>query len=225
MRIQNNKGLMHNRYKKQPEDKFWSKQFFIKTLLNGLLLILPIVIIVFLLSIIFKLLFNIIAPFSALIDQNPENHTWFVNLLALFILVFFIFIFGLLLRNRKGQFYFDQFEKRYLIQIPLYSSIKETVNQFSGIKKMPFSQAVLVDPYGTGVLLTGFVTEAVTDDLFTVFVPTAPNPMNGNIYHVPKSQLKFLEIESEKAMKSIIGMGTGSSVLFKAQEKKDYKHE
>jgi uncharacterized membrane protein len=49
--------------------------------------------------------------------------------------------------------------------------------------------------------------------------------MNGNIYHVPKKQLKFLDIESEKAMKSIVGMGTGSSLLFKAQEKMDYRHE
>ncbi len=207
------------------KEHFWSKQFFIKTVLNGLLLILPIIIVLFLLSIIFRLLFNIIAPVSALIDHNSDSHTWFINLISLLILVVFIFLFGLILRNRKGQLYFTTFERKYLVQIPLYSSIKETVTQFSGMKKMPFSQVVLVDAYNTGVLLTGFVTEAVNDDLYTVFVPTAPNPMNGNIYHVPRNQLTFLDIEAEKAMKSIVGMGTGSSLLFLANKKINYKHE
>ncbi len=123
------------------------------------------------------------------------------------------------MRAKRGHSYFKVFEKRYLNHIPLYSSIKETVAQFSGLKKMPFSQVVLVDAYNTGVLLTGFVTETVTDDIYTIFVPTAPNPMNGNIYHVPVKQLKFLDIEPEQAMRSIVGMGTGSTKLFSAKER------
>ncbi len=121
------------------------------------------------------------------------------------------------MRNAQGQKSFKSFEDKYLLQIPLYSTLRETIAQFSGLKKMPFSQVVLVDAYNTGVLLTGFVTETVTKGIYTVFVPTAPNPMNGNIYHVPASQLKFLDIEPEKAMRSIVGMGTGSSALFAAK--------
>jgi uncharacterized membrane protein len=180
---------------------------------------LPIIIVIFLLSLIFKLVFNIVDPLSSLLDKNAESHTMLTNVLALFILFVFIFVFGLIVRNRKGQLYFTKFEEKYLIQIPLYSSIKETVAQFSGLKEMPFKQVVLVDAYNTGVLLTGFVTETTDNEMFTVFVPTAPNPMNGNIYHVPARQLKFLDIEPEKAMKSIVGMGTGSSFLLRAKNK------
>jgi uncharacterized membrane protein len=122
------------------------------------------------------------------------------------------------MRNTKLKRSFKNFESDYLIQIPLYSTIQEIIGQFTGLKKMPFSQVVLVDAYNTGVLLTGFVTESVSKDIYTVFVPTAPNPMNGNIYHVPVSQLKFLEIEPEKAMRTIVGMGTGSSCLFSENE-------
>lgn len=204
---------------KQNRESIWSKTFFIKTLVNGLLLMLPIIIVIFLLSLIFKLVFNIVEPLSSILDRNADSHTVLTNILALFILFLFIFIFGLIVRNRKGQHYFTKFESKYLIQIPLYSSIKETVAQFSGIKEMPFSQVVLVDAYNTGVLLTGFVTESTDNEIYTIFVPTAPNPMNGNIYHVPAKQLKFLDIEPEKAMKSIVGMGTGSSLLIKAKEK------
>jgi uncharacterized membrane protein len=79
---------------------------------------------------------------------------------------------------------------------------------------MPFSQVVLVDPYGTGTMLTGFVTEQVSETMYTIFVPTAPNPTNGNIYHVPFERLKFLNVSAEEAMKTVVSVGSGSSVLF-----------
>lgn len=216
--MKNTKSLQNR--EKVNSDKFWTKAFFIKTLLNGLLLILPTIIILFLLSLIFKFVFNVISPISAVLDKNADSHTWFINLLALLILLTIIFIIGLIMRDKRGQNSFKGFEHRYLRQIPLYSTIKETVAQFSGLKKMPFSQVVLVDAYNTGVLLTGFITEPVSENIYTVFVPTAPNPMNGNIYHVPATQLKFLDIEPEQAMRTIVGMGTGSSSLFTAKERK-----
>jgi uncharacterized membrane protein len=123
------------------------------------------------------------------------------------------------LRHRRSKRLFRIFEYKYLLQIPLYSTLQEIIAQFAGLKKMPFSQVVLVDAYNTGVLLTGFVTETVSVGMYTVFVPTAPNPMNGNIYHVPASQLRFLDIEPEKAMRSIVGMGTGSSILFASKDR------
>jgi len=200
-------------------DEFWSKTFFIKTLLNGLLLVLPTIIILFLLSLIFKFVFNLVAPISSILDKNADKHGLFINLLALLILIAIIFIIGLTMRNARGKRSFKIFEDKYLLQIPLYSTLRETIAQFSGLKKMPFSQVVLVDAFNTGVLLTGFVTEIVGEGIYTVFVPTAPNPMNGNIYHVPASQLRFLDIEPEKAMRSIVGMGTGSSILFAAKDR------
>ncbi|MFT6037094.1 MAG: putative membrane protein, partial [Marivirga sp.] len=171
------------------------------------------------LSLIFKLVFNIISPLSTLLSQNAESPTILTNILALLSLLLFIFIFGFLVRNRTGQLHFSRFETRYLLQVPLYASIKETVAQFTGIEEMPFSQVVLVDIYNTGILVTGFVTESLDNEIYTTFVPTVPNPMNGDIYHVPVQQLRFLTIEPEKAMKSKVGMGMGSSHLFKATSK------
>jgi uncharacterized membrane protein len=215
---------MKNASSFQPEkmissDHLWTKEFFIKTLLNGLLLVLPTIIILFLLSLVFKFVFNLVAPISALLDKNAESHALIINILALLILITLIFIIGLILRHGRSKRLFRIFEYKYLLQIPLYSTLQETIAQFAGLKKMPFRQVVLVDAYNTGVLLTGFVTETVSEGMYTVFVPTAPNPMNGNIYHVPASQLRFLDIEPEKAMRSIVGMGTGSSILFAAKDR------
>lgn len=201
-----------------PPEKKWSRSFFFRTLLNGLFLVLPTMIILILLSVIFKFVFNVVAPISALLDKNSDTHTFITNVIALMILITLIFLIGFITSDFRSKRSFKRFEDTYLLRIPLYSTLRGTIDKFSGQKKMPFSQVVLVDAYNTGVLLTGFITETVTKDIYTVFVPTAPNPMNGNIYHVPAAQLRFLEIEPEKAMRSIVGMGTGSSALFEAKE-------
>jgi uncharacterized membrane protein len=211
--------------RKIPLSSFWSKPFFIGTLLNGLLLVLPTIIILFLLSLIFKFVFNLVSPVSALLDKNADEHKFLINILALLIVIVLIFLIGLVMRSTRSIKTFKTFEGKYLLRIPLYSTLQETIAQFSGLKKMPFSQVVLVDAYNTGVLLTGFITEKAGDGIYTVFVPTAPNPMNGNIYHVPATQMKFLDIEPEKAMRTIMGMGTGSSVLFAAREKTEEVEE
>ncbi|SEF39819.1 DUF502 domain-containing protein [Algoriphagus boritolerans] len=208
-----------------PLSKFWSKAFFIETLLNGLILVLPMIIILFLLSLIFKFVFNLVSPISSLLDKNADEHNFLINILALLILIVLIFMIGLAIRSARSFKTFKSFEDRYLLRIPLYSTLQETIAQFTGLKKMPFSQVVLVDAYNTGVLLTGFITEKACDGIYTVFVPTAPNPMNGNIYHVPVRQIRFLDIESEKAMRTIMGLGTGSSVLFSARVKTEEVEE
>ncbi len=89
------------------------------------------------------------------------------------------------------------------------------MRQFFGAKKTPFSQVVLVDVFDNGSLMTGFITDdEIKEDFFTVFVPTGPNPTNGFIFHVKKDKVKYLDTRPEDAMRTIIGMGTGSRILF-----------
>ena len=201
----------------QQEDK-WTRQYIFKTLLDGALLVLPLAIILFVLSLLFKFVFNLLVPISNLLSSGSEEPHWSVNFISLLVLLVFLFIIGLAVRNRAGKFYFYYLERNYLSQIPLYTVVRDTVQQFTGLKKMPFSQVVLVDPFKTGVLMTGFVTEEISQDMFTVFVPTAPNPTNGNIYHIPRDCIRFLEVGPEKAMRTVVGMGTGSSCLFTLDE-------
>src|SRR5690606_9729161 len=125
----------------------------------------------------------------------------------------FVFLIGLLVRNRVGKVYFKRFEKKYLTKLPLYNLIHQTVYQFVGLKKLPFSEVVLLDPFRSGTMMTGFVTDQVNDELYTIFVPTAPNPTNGNIYHVPKELLTFLSVSTQDAMRTVMGMGTGTASM------------
>src|SRR5690606_32375886 len=137
-------------------------------------------------------IFRLVSPLSSVLGSGADDPHWILNLLSLAILCVFVFLIGLVVRNKVGKVYFKIFEKKYLSKIPLYTLIHQTVFQFVGLKKLPFSEVVLIDPYKTGALMTGFVTDQISGKLYTVFVPTAPNPTNGLIYHVPKEQITFL---------------------------------
>lgn len=205
------------------EQELSTKQYFAKMLFKGVIVILPMAIIYIVLALLFDLVFELIEPLSILFSPGGEP-TFLINILTLVVLGLMIFSLGLVVDHEKGQNWMKKFETDYLCKIPLYSTIRDTIQQFSGMKDMPFKQVVLVDPFGTGVMMTGFVTEKVNDEIYTVFVPTAPNPTNGNIYHFPVSRITFLQISSDTAMRSVVGMGTGSSVLFN-KETPELTHE
>lgn len=189
------------------------KGFILSTLIEGFLILLPLTIILIILSILFNFVFKIVAPLSLLLDNGGNVPDWIINLISLGILLVFVFLFGVLIKSAPGKSYFIDFEKKYLTKIPLYNLIHQTVYQFAGLERLPFSQVVLIDPYKSGTLMTGFVTAQLNENLYTIFVPTAPNPTNGNIYHVPKASIQFLTVSPQDAMRTIMGMGTGSSCL------------
>lgn len=200
------------------QQQSWKNNFFqhpiVKLVVKGMVVSLPVIIILFIISLLFKLILKVLTPISLILYPVSTEPHWSVHFISLIVLVGFFYLIGRALASPSGQLYLGRFESEYLMQIPLYSTIRDLIQQFAGIQEMPFSKVVLVDPFDSGVLMTGFITEEISKEIYTVFVPTAPNPTNGNIYHVPASRLKFINIKSEAAMRTIVGMGTGSSCLF-----------
>ncbi len=186
------------------------RNFLITTFIGGITVILPIVIFVWVIRLIFNLVHFAIRPLANLIAL--EIPTLFIDLIALAIVVLTCFVTGLFIRTRLGSAMFGFIEKRWLEKLPVYASIRDIVYQFTGRKKTPFKQVVLVSPFGEGSQMTGFVADE-DGDTFTVFVPTAPNPTNGFVFHVPKEQVTFLNVNIESAMRTVVGMGAGSSSI------------
>lgn len=214
-----NKTLENKIPLESPSTEGSLKSYVVKMFLAGTLVILPLMIIYLILSLIFDLVFEFVSPISHILNPGQAEPHWIIDVIALVFLGTIIFALGLLVDHRRGRKTLKGLETQYLSKLPLYSTIRETVNQFSELKSMPFSQVVLIDPFGTGALMTGFVTEKINEEIYTIFVPTAPNPTNGNIYHIPVKQIKFLEVSSDLAMRSIVGMGTGSTCLFQSNAK------
>ena len=186
------------------------KNFLLTTFLGGAIVILPITIFVFLFKLIFNFINRILEPLSNWINVNHRMNEILVDLIAIAAIVAFCFMVGLFVKTQIGNNLFSYIETEWLKKLPLYNTIKEIVQQFSGAKKTPFKQVILADVFNSGAKMTGFVTDEHENGNYTIFVPTAPNPTNGFIFHVTKEQIEFLDVNTEDAMRSVIGMGVGS---------------
>lgn len=187
------------------------QKFFTTTLLGGILVLLPIVLFLFVIGFVFRMVVGLIRPIT-LIFSSADMAPFIANVLGLIIVVLFCFLVGLFIRTRSGRELFIYFDKNYLAQLPFYSTIQQTVQQVFGKKESSFSQVVLIEVFGG--LMTGFVTQEHANGLYTVFVPTAPNPTNGFVFHVKKEKIVFTEVKPEDAIRTVIGVGTGSQILF-----------
>jgi uncharacterized membrane protein len=132
-------------------------------------------------------------------------------------IIVFCFLVGLFIRTQLGRTSFRFIEAKWLERLPAYSTIRDIVQQFTGARKAPFHTVVLVDAFGTGVEMMGFVTDE-DETHCTLFVPTAPNPTNGYVFVVAKSQIKKTTAKAEEAIRSVVGLGVGSlNILAKSE--------
>ena len=201
------------------------KKFISTTLIGGFVVLLPLAILFLLIKFLIGIIYKILNPLSMLLHKaiGVELSTMPYDAIAFGIVISIFFFLGLVVRTRIGQNLFERFENRSLAKLPMYSAIKKTVQQFSGVQKMPFSEVVLVDAYGSGLLMTGFVTDKHPNGRYTVFVPTAPNPTNGFVFDATEDQIiRTPEVSTEDAMRTIIGMGVGTEGVFEFS-KRDYK--
>jgi uncharacterized membrane protein len=135
------------------------------------------------------------------------------DILVVALLIAVCFSVGAIVRTKLGKWLYLFVESNVFLRVPGYSLIKETVFQFLGNKKSPFSSVALVQIFGNETLVSGFITDEHKDGTRTVFVPTGPNPTSGNIYHLPSNLVHPVDVSVEDAMRSIISCGAGSSTL------------
>jgi uncharacterized membrane protein len=195
------------------------KQFFISAVVGGLLVILPVALFLFTMNWVFELIRGMISPLTEALLKQASLPAYVADLVVIVALVLLCFLVGMMVRTRLGKWLYSVLDSKLLMKAPGYSIIKETVAQFIGNKKSPFSSAALVQIFGNETMVSAFVTDEHEDGSFTVFVPTGPNPTSGNIYHLPGRFVHPIDTPVDDLMRSIISCGAGSSVLVKRLEK------
>ena len=189
------------------------KEFIKSTLIGGLLVVLPVAIFTFVLVWVFNLVHRGISPLTKLVTPASHFQVILADALVVLVLVCACFLVGAVVRTRLGTWLYRLLETSLLRRTPGYSLIKETVSQFLGNKKSPFSSVALARIFGNETLVSVFVTDTHDDGSYTVFMPTGPNPTSGNIYHLPSENVIPIDVSVEDAMRSIISCGAGSSTL------------
>ena len=194
-------------------------QRFLRTsLIGGVVALAPLTLIILLFRWVINLIGRSLTPLVNTILQDPEPNPFVkfaIYLLTFTAVLLFFFIIGIIVRTRLSRL-LNRAEDKYLLKIPGYKLAKETIQQFFGKNRSFFKEVVLVDPFKTGTLMTGFITED-QGDIISVFVPTGPNPTSGNIYHLQKEQVIRTSAPVDVGMKTIISCGAGSAEIFANQ--------
>lgn len=200
-----------------------------KYFLTGLATLLPLAVTLYVLSfainfltspfmdIVIKLLSKLPITSFGLLTSNQLIRTisQVLILIALFLLVLFIGMFARWLL-------FDSLIKlgdRILNKIPLFNKVyrptKEIIHTLFASDQNSFKQVVMLPFPSNESYCLGLVTreaprfpkEAPQDDHVSVFLPTTPNPMTGFMIICPRSQLMYLDMKSEEAVKYIVSCG------------------
>ena len=140
------------------------------------------------------------------------------GLTFVFALLFFIFT-GLMVTNWLGQKFIGIWEA-FLERIPLvrliYQTTKQMIQTFLMSNDKSFRQVVLIEyprrDCWTLAFLTGEITlEKQADNenqsLYSVFVPTTPNPTSGFFLLLKEGEFKKVNISAEHALKLILSLG------------------
>ena len=197
-----------------------------RTFLTGLIVAAPILVTLWLVTLLFVQVSSYIAPalfglarFFGFAGEPMRG--WIetiVQLLSVGVGALGIFLIGLLAENVLGRQLLRGLEW-LLMQIPfirgIYSATRQFLETFSGDSTKAFRKVVLFEYPRKGLwtmgLLTGDakgeVAQKVPQKMVSVFVPTTPNPTSGWLIFVPIESVQELEMSVDDAFKMIISGG------------------
>lgn len=187
--------------------------------ISGLLMLSPLAVTWIVFSALFEKVGGSFRPY--LLPFVPEafreyNIVW--NIIATFIVIVLVTLLGYVSRYVLGK-YFGGLAERFIQSIPgvghVYNTVKQIVSTFSTQHRQLFSKVVLIEFPREGVYSIGFLTNKTqgepqvktSTELWTVFVPTSPNPTSGFLLLLPKEQITELEMSVGDGMKMIISGG------------------
>ena len=188
-----------------------------KYFITGLLIWVPLVITIWVLSVIVRMMDQSLLLLPQAIQPERLLGLYIPGIGALLTLLV-VFLTGLVTANFVGQ-KLVRFWEGVLARIPVVKSIYYSVKQvsdtlFSGTGEA-FRKVLLVrypHPEAWSVAFqTGTATREVTqhagDEMVSVFIPTAPSPVNGFFFFVRKRDTVELDMSVDDALKYIVSMG------------------
>ena len=175
-------------------------------LLSGIILIIPLTITISLLIAIFNFLDNLILK----IPFIEKSYLPGIGICLLLILLYIGGLFNTFLIGKNV----IKIANKTIIKIPfigiLYKTIQQATTLLISSKKNVSQQVVLVDFPRSGMKSLGLVTGKIKNKnstIYSIYVPTTPNPTSGYLLFAPKHEITFTDIPSEEAMKIIISGG------------------
>jgi len=187
--------------------------------LSGLILLAPLVVTIWAFSKIVDLVGGTFRPlYEHYLPESLQQIPFLWDLLATLVVLLAVTLLGYLSNYVFGK-YFLKVGESLVQRIPgiggVYNAVKQVFSTFSAQNRSLFSKVVLVEFPRIGCWSIGFLTNKqqsephvrVGPELWTVFVPTTPNPTSGFLIMVPADKVTELDMSIGDGMKMIISGG------------------
>ncbi len=188
------------------------------TLIGGLLVILPIYIAVLLLAKTAKGLLGLLQPVTERVPAAFELR----EIVAIVLLVCLCFVIGLIVRTGPGLRAKNACERAVLERLPGYTFMRGLAKRLAGQNEEETLQPALVEI--EEALVPALIVEELEDGSYTVLVPSAPTPMAGSVYILPRDRVHPVDISFAKAIGVFSKWGTGAGEFVKARRDRAVDH-
>lgn len=179
------------------------------TILGGIFILLPIVLIFLTFAKTYGLLVLVSTSVTDLLFPGHVTKNWISVLIALGLLVLISFIFGLVMLSDIGPRLITFIERTILNKVPGYIAIKNLTTGFANTHdNSTFRPALLKTSDNEKKFI--YIVEEVDDSNYAVLVPWSPTPFTGSIHIVLKAQVEILNISMGKLTEVLSQWGVGS---------------
>jgi uncharacterized membrane protein len=186
---------------------------------SGLLIVAPLVVTVWAFSTIIELVGGTFHPlFMRFLPENLRDIEALWKIIATLIVVVLVTLLGYLSHYVFGKLFFEV-GGRFIQGIPgvgaVYNTVKQIVDTFGNQNRNLFNKVVLIEYPRKDVWTLGFLTskepgevqQHIGSEVWTVFVPTTPNPTSGFLLMLPKADIVELDMSVGEGMKMVISGG------------------
>ena len=182
------------------------------TIVGGLFVLMPVILIYLALAETFEILVLIATPIADLFFPGHFEEAKFTVLLAITLLIGLSFIFGLIMMSNIGRKIGNWIERIILGKVPGYHAIKSLITGFTNSQQeSSFKPALLKSAEGNKEF--AYIIEKHNDGNLTVMLPWAPTPFAGSVKIVPKDRVEPLAISMGQLTEALGHWGIGAKDL------------
>lgn len=199
------------------------RSFVSMAFIGGFMVVLPMLIFVWLVTWLFGTLRTLIQPLSHFLIEHSVVSSMLADVVGIALLLLALFLIGLGVSTTIGSWVHDLLDTWLGKLVPGYKAIREVVSQLLGgegnasVLRGEVCRAYLMGR-AAGVSVTAIITAKHSNGDVTVYVPTAPIPTSGFVYHLSSECIDLLpHVSVEEAMRTVIACGSGSQVISETQ--------
>jgi uncharacterized membrane protein len=184
----------------------------VRALLNGVLVVVPLYLVILLLLKAMSSLEELVHP----IAQVLPHWLFAGDVLSLVLILLVCLVVGFLVETRTGRTARESVEQRLVRSLPGYATIRGLAQRLLGESDNKTWKPALAE-IERG-LVPAFIIEELEDGRFTVFVPSVPTPLAGDVFILDPERVYPVNATFAQAIRVVAQWGSGCGKLAAAIE-------